>query len=270
MSTTLSTQDAEAIRSRHAGKQALLASMRADRIKAIADQHSHVGVEVARLISSAPTRELAYGELAMLANRLAEQGFDGAGRIFASLARGIERGTHEMWGPEAATALSTMVTLDTPQFIEPNDTSLSGVAYPVSAQPTVSWESPGATVIVSPEGILNPTPQSPEAPVEPPEGPDTPPPADRGTRPDGTPYVTAGFITDVPSEIEPPFDVELSQRDEAIEGELDLRTGFGPDEIEAGISLEPALSPEVEDTPQAKAAALRRAARQARAKERQG
>jgi hypothetical protein len=136
------------VKARHDGKAKLLAEMRAERAAAVLDQHSHIGVELSRLIQPAPVRLTTYLAVAGLANMLAENQQDAAGRVFASLARGIERGTHEMWGPEAAAQLRGAFAIDPqlnavmpPAQPEPStdegqdhDTSLSGVAYPVSPE----------------------------------------------------------------------------------------------------------------------------------------
>lgn len=234
----VNAEQVEMVKTRHEAKAKLLAEMRAERAAAVLDTHSHIGVELSRLVQPDDLRLITYQTLAGLANLLGSHQQDGAGRLLASLARGFERGSHEMWGPEAATALREAIALDPAK------------------------------------GVMPPATPQPEPPMgQDPSGTDTSPRAVDGFDPEGEEYVagenedgykTAGLITDMPGDSVPPYDIALEARDEGLE--LDLRSldlpALDPDDVPS--AAEPAASPEPQETPQARAARMRRAAKAAK------
>lgn len=86
------------IEQRHEGKQALLAEMRKEREQAYALKDSHIGVQLARDLGDVAMVAHTYHNFAAMANYCALAGKDAAGRTLASLANGLMRGAVEVFG----------------------------------------------------------------------------------------------------------------------------------------------------------------------------
>jgi hypothetical protein len=253
---------AEAIKERHERKEALMADMRRARVEQYREQYSYLGVAViSGMLTASPGIRLdVYKRTAKMANDLFAAGFEESGRIYASLCRGLLRGTKENFGAEAANELADVVLNEPGIEIAPpaplpepppeqtqaqqsfgdgltyvppsgNDTSLSGVATPVP--PEVS-----AAAGFAPEDELDLT---------------TGPAREAG----------AGLITDMPADSEPPYGVDLTAPDLDITLGVLERVGedddYEPDVVD---STKPAVSPEP-DPDRAERARQRRAARKA-------
>lgn len=114
----LTAEQAAAIEARQSTKAAILAEGRTARVEQYKEQYSHIGIELVRSIPEQDARLRVYGSLALTANYLFAEGCEGAGRVLASIARGIVRGTVMYWGKEDAQALQD-TPLDEPEVEYP-------------------------------------------------------------------------------------------------------------------------------------------------------
>lgn len=128
----LTAEQAAAIEARQSTKAAILAEGRAARVEQYKEQYSHIGIELVRSIPEQDARLRVYGSLALTANYLFAEGCEGAGRVLASIARGIVRGTVMYWGKEDAQALQ--------------DTPLN--------EPKVSYATPEPIVLTNLHGVV--------------------------------------------------------------------------------------------------------------------
>lgn len=98
----ITKEGAEAIRQRQERKAALLADMREQRVTAGLDRQSHVGAELGRVVPDGGLQHQLRKTFAELSNLLMVEGYDEGAAILASLARGIDRAAHELFGVSEA------------------------------------------------------------------------------------------------------------------------------------------------------------------------
>lgn len=94
----ITAEGAEAIRKRQEHKAALLSDLRAQRVSAGLDRQSHVGAELGRNVPDAALQYQLRKSFAELSNLMMIEEHQEAAAILASLARGIDRASHEMFG----------------------------------------------------------------------------------------------------------------------------------------------------------------------------
>lgn len=234
----MDTAQAAAIQARQTYKSQILNDARRDRVEQYREQHSHVGVDLARgMVKASPAVQLAtYKQLAGLANKLFAAGHEPAGRVIASLCRGFLRGTAETFGKDVANAMAETI-IDEPGFepIEvprkPQTHELTGVATPAPASGPPADDELDLTT-----------------------GPDI------SEREAGT-----GFITDMPGDSEPPYGVDLKAPDGQLTAAVIDRIGIDEEyEPEHVDSTKAAVSPEPDPDAMARAQARRAAKRAAK------
>lgn len=213
------------IEQRHDTKQALLAEMRADRQAAYALKDSHIGVELSRDLSDVAMIAHTYHNLAAMANYCAMAGKDAAGRTLASLANGMMRGAVEVFGKDVEQRIYDWQRVTTDQAL---------LDLGLKAKPTdQSSDEPTPAPLL--EGVTSQilTGQAEAASV---------------------PFVAFGDGEPMPE------DIAAIIRGDAPAYEPNDQ-GSDDDEPEPGIAMREAVSPEPDETPQRKAARLRREAK---------
>lgn len=235
----LTPADMVAIEQRHEGKARLLAEMRADREAQYGHKHAHVGTEMARDLADYALIANTYHNFAAMANYCALAGKDGAGRTLQALANGLMRGAVEMFGKDIEQRIYDYQSI-----------TLAGVVSQRLDGSNVAGLELSRTDQLEPLGFVDDrTPEQREA--------------------DGDADLAAAIRGELP----PVPDISL----EDAEANLINRGGSlysatepvvseswsdtSDDEREPGDALREAVSPEPEDTPQRRAARLRREAK---------